>query len=62
MGLLLGFLIGAGCRFFNVPVPSPPTLVGALLVVAITVGYVAADKLMAGKFQALGTSVATVEK
>ena len=36
MGLLLAFLIGAGCRFFDVPIPGPPRLVGALLVVSMT--------------------------
>jgi XapX domain-containing protein len=46
LGLLLALLIGAGCRVFDVPVPSPHKLMGALLVLAITVGYVAADQLM----------------
>jgi len=45
MGLLLGVAIGAGCRWFDIPVPSPPRLVGALLVV----GYMATDKLVAAK-------------
>ena len=26
IGLVLGFLIGAGCRRFDVPVPAPPRL------------------------------------
>jgi XapX domain-containing protein len=45
--LIVGFLIGAGCRWFDVPVPSPPTLLGACLVVAITLGYLAIDRLIA---------------
>ena len=49
IGLLLGLLIGVACRFFDVPVPSPPKLIGAVLVVAMTVGYTATDKLLAGK-------------
>ena len=48
-GLVLGLLIGAGCRWFGVPVPSPPQLLGALLVVAMTVGYMATDKLLTAK-------------
>jgi XapX domain-containing protein len=32
-GLLLGFLIGVGCRWFDLPLPAPPRIVGALLVV-----------------------------
>jgi XapX domain-containing protein len=45
-GMILGVLIGAACRWFDVPVPTPPRLVGALLVVAMTVGYLAVDKLI----------------
>jgi XapX domain-containing protein len=29
LGISLGLLIGAGCRWFDIPVPSPPKLVGA---------------------------------
>jgi XapX domain-containing protein len=50
VGLILGLLIGIGCRCFDIPVPSPPKLLGALLVVAMTVGYMATDKLLAAKF------------
>ena len=49
IGLLLGVAIGASCRFFDVPVPSPPKLMGALLVLSITVGYLAADRLLGGE-------------
>jgi XapX domain-containing protein len=49
IGLLLGLAIGASCRFFALPVPSPPNVLGALLVVAMTVGYVGADRLLASR-------------
>ena len=49
VGLLLGLSIGIACRWFDVPVPSPPKLIGALLVVAMTVGYITTDKLLALK-------------
>ena len=42
-GILLGLGIGAACRWFDVPLPAPPKLVGALLVVAMTLGYVGTD-------------------
>jgi XapX domain-containing protein len=45
IGLTLGFTLGFACRFFDIPVPSPPKLLGAFLVVAVTVGYMAADRL-----------------
>ena len=47
-GIALGFLIGAGCRWFDLPVPSPPKIVGALLVVAMTVGFAATDYILTG--------------
>jgi XapX domain-containing protein len=49
IGLLIGLLIGVACRWFDVPVPSPPRFIGALLVVAMTVGYIGTDKLLAVK-------------
>jgi XapX domain-containing protein len=44
LGLLLGLGIGALCRFLAIPSPAPPVLPGALLVVAMTLGYIAADR------------------
>ncbi len=46
IGLVVGFLIGVGCRYFDIPVPSPPVLPGALLVVAMTLGYTSTDRLL----------------
>src|ERR1700691_3124685 len=46
IGIVVGFLIGAGCRYFDIPVPSPPVLPGALLVVAMTLGYTSADRIL----------------
>jgi XapX domain-containing protein len=43
IGILLGFLIGASCRWFDLPLPAPPRIVGALLVVAMTVGFLGTD-------------------
>ncbi len=43
LGVALGFLIGAGCRWFDLPLPAPPRIVGALLVVAMTLGFLATD-------------------
>jgi len=61
-GLLLGFLIGVGCRFFDVPVPSPPKLVGALLVVAMAHGYLATNMVLARNVRAFGERLATTVK
>jgi XapX domain-containing protein len=51
-GLILGLLIGAACRLFDIPVPSPPKLVGALLVVAMTIGYIVTDRVLEPKLSA----------
>lgn len=45
-GLVIGFGIGAGSRWFDLPSPAPPKLVGALLVVAMTTGFVGTDLLI----------------
>jgi XapX domain-containing protein len=46
MGLAVGLLIGAGCRYFDIPSPAPPRLIGALLLVAMTLGFISADHLL----------------
>jgi len=56
IGAIVAFLVGAGCRYFDIPVPSPPVLPGALLVVAMTLGYSAADRVLGRK-----ASVATTK-
>lgn len=43
IGILLALAIGALCRFFDLPAPAPPKLLGACLVAAMTLGYVLAD-------------------
>jgi XapX domain-containing protein len=45
LGLLLALGIGGLCRLAGVPLPAPPLLIGAMLVVAMSTGYVATDKL-----------------
>lgn len=44
IGIILAFAIGAMCRLTGIPVPAPPVIVGALLVLAMTVGYILADQ------------------
>lgn len=46
IGVFLGLGIGAACRWFDIPLPAPPKLVGALLVVAMTTGFVGTDLLL----------------
>ena len=56
LGVAVCLLIGAGCRWFDLPAPSPPQLGGVLLVAAMTVGYLVTDKLIAAKFSSKGPS------
>ena len=46
IGLILGLIIGAGCRFFDIPSPAPPRLIGACLLLAMTAGFVVADHIL----------------
>lgn len=43
IGLVLGVFISVGCRWFDLPLPAPPRVVGALLVVFMTIGFIGAD-------------------
>lgn len=45
LGFALAFGIGAACRLAELPLPAPPVLIGALLVVAMSAGYVLTDWL-----------------
>lgn len=44
IGLVLAFAVGFGCRAFGIPSPAPPLIVGALLVMAMTIGYLMVDR------------------
>ena len=46
-GVPLGLCIGCFCRFFDLPLPAPPKLIGALLVVAMTLGFLAGGSQIA---------------
>lgn len=46
-GIALALGIGAAARLAGLPAPAPPALVGALVVVAMTLGYVLADRWLA---------------
>ncbi len=48
IGLTLGLGIGMACFWFDIPPPAPPKLAGALLVIAMTTGFVATDLMIGG--------------
>ena len=45
IGLVLAVCVGIGCRWFGVPLPGPPAIMGA----AMASGYTAADYLLTRK-------------
>jgi XapX domain-containing protein len=46
VGLVLGALIGIGCRLFSMPVPGPNAILGALLGIAMASGYELTDRVL----------------
>jgi XapX domain-containing protein len=46
IGFALCLAVGAGCRFFDIPSPAPPRLIGAGLLLATTLGFVLADAIL----------------
>lgn len=47
LGFVLAFLIGGGCRLLAIPLPAPTALLGALIVMSLTSGYLLCDHFMA---------------
>ncbi len=43
---VLAFGIGVACNFAAIPLPAPTALIGAVLVLALTVGYLGTDYLL----------------
>ena len=46
LGFVLALAIGVGCRLLDLPLPAPPRLEGALLVVAMTVGFLVGQRVL----------------
>lgn len=46
IGCGLAFGIGAACRYFSIPCPAPSALMGAVLVLCMTLGYLSVDAMM----------------
>lgn len=46
LGILVALALGAVIRLLRLPIPAPPTVIGALMVLGVTVGYLAVDHFM----------------
>ncbi len=59
IGLMVAVIIGIGCRWFGIPLPGPPAIMGAAMAVAMASGYTATDYLLSRRQTAVAT-VATI--
>lgn len=46
IGIIVALLLGMLVRFLRLPVPAPPTLYGALMVLGLTGGYILMNWLL----------------
>lgn len=46
VGILVATLLGGFVRLLRLPIPAPPTVTGALMVLAMTVGYLLTNWLL----------------
>ncbi len=46
LGVLVALVIGAFVRLLRLPIPAPPSIAGALMVLAMTVGYLLTNWLL----------------
>ena len=59
IGIVLAVGIGIGCRWFGIPLPGPPAILGAFLAVAMATGYTVTDKILTSRrVQVLSTTSA----
>ena len=52
IGLLLAVCVGIGCRWFGIPLPGPPAIMGAAMAVAMATGYTVTDHFITRKSNA----------
>ncbi len=45
-GMLVAIGLGVFCRFFDIPLPGPPAIMGAVMAIAMASGYTATDYLL----------------
>ncbi len=46
VGIVVAAAIGGLVRLLKLPIPAPPTIVGALMVLAMTIGYLVVNWLL----------------
>jgi len=58
IGIVLGLVVGVGCRFFDIPLPGPPAILGAILAVSMATGYTVTGHVLARRHGATSETVA----
>jgi XapX domain-containing protein len=61
LGFVLAFAIGVICRLVRIPSPAPNAVLGSLLVVAMSVGYVLTDKCLSAHTTSASQSCSSPE-
>lgn len=49
IGILMALSIGFCCKIFDIPMPAPPSLLGASFILATTTGFLLTEKYLARK-------------
>jgi XapX domain-containing protein len=62
IGLILAVSVGIGCRWFGIPLPGPPAIMGAAMAVAMASGYTATDYWLSHKSASTSTPIVKTEK
>lgn len=57
IGLILAVGVGIACRWFGIPLPGPPALMGAAMAVAMASGYTATDHWLARRSGASNAAI-----
>ena len=57
IGLVLAVCVGIGCRWFGIPLPGPPAIMGAAMAVAMASGYTLTDYLLTRKTESTSSLV-----
>jgi len=56
IGFIVSFAVGAGCRYFDIPVGSPSVIPGAIIVFAMTAGYAWTNQILNARGKIATTS------
>ncbi|HVC61315.1 MAG TPA: DUF1427 family protein [Acetobacteraceae bacterium] len=45
VGIAVGFAVGVVCRWLDIPSPAPPRIIGAVILIAMTLGFIAGGRI-----------------